>query len=54
MYYTGAGGYGHHVVMLLSHDLMAHVNDYGEITHITDFVPATLTNPVYLRVVDNR
>lgn len=53
VYYTGAGGQGHHVVMLLSNKLMAHVNDYGEVTHVTDFEPGTLTNPVYLRVVDN-
>ena len=54
VYYTGAGYYGHHVVMLLSNDLMAHVNNYGEITHVTDFDHDALENPVYLRVVDNR
>lgn len=54
VYYTGAGGNNHHVVMLMSHDLIAHVNDYGEVTHVTDFDSSAVTNPVFLRVVDNR
>lgn len=54
VYYTGAGYYKHHVVMLLSDSLMAHVNNYGEITHVTDFDHDSLENPVYLRVVPNR